>query len=175
VGEPRRVAWLRKVSSCCECQGFVPALVLGLVPAVCSAQGERFHCRRFGVLSSQDEGAGALSGEGGVLQDDRLLLGQAGLRCFAFDASTLLHLRRSRVLRSCLRTSRTSAGFLVFLVFAVVLDVVSCFSILVSSSRFGFINLKLGTLCLLSIKFCAITYGCDRNIELLVRSMWLKL
>jgi hypothetical protein len=71
VGEPRRVAWLRKVSSCCECQGFVPALVLGLVPAVCSAQGERFHCRRFGVLSSQDEGVGTLSGNGGVLTDDR--------------------------------------------------------------------------------------------------------
>jgi hypothetical protein len=42
-------------------------------------------------------------------------------------------------------------------VFAVVLDVVSCFSILVSSSRFGFINLKLGTLCLLFKKDeCAI-------------------
>jgi hypothetical protein len=34
-------------------------------------------------------------------------------------------------------------------VFAVVLDVVAVFSILVSSGRLGFINLKLGTLCLL--------------------------
>jgi hypothetical protein len=121
---PWRVARPRKVSSCCECWGSVLVLVLGLVPAVCYAQGERFHCRRFGALSSQDKGVGALSRHGGVLLGDSLLLGQAGFFRFAFDASTSLHLHCSRVLRSRLRTSRTLAGFLVF---AVVLGVVSCF------------------------------------------------
>jgi hypothetical protein len=40
---PWRAARPRKVSSWCECWDYVPALVLGLVLAVCSTQGECFN------------------------------------------------------------------------------------------------------------------------------------
>jgi hypothetical protein len=58
---------------------------------------------------------------------DSLLQGHAGLCRFTSDAPASLHLGRSRVLRSRLRILRTSAGFLVYLVFVVVLGVVSYF------------------------------------------------